>query len=112
MLTEEQTGRVDWPPGGCDVRTHHVDDLQQRHAQLHHDGRGVVEDRPLQPIVILHQFLVEFPLVLTLQRICQAMGQPEDRQSEPYSRHCVKIQVSPKLRTEVPFPKSVFKLDF
>lgn len=46
---------------------HHVDDLQQREAELHQDGGWVVEHGTLQPGVVGHQLLVQPPLVLPLQ---------------------------------------------
>lgn len=46
---------------------HHVDDLQQREAELHQDGGWVVEHGTLQPGVVRHQLLVQPPLVLPLQ---------------------------------------------
>lgn len=47
------------------VHTHHVDDLEQCEAKFHHDGGGVILDRPFKPVVIFHQVAVEFPLVLS-----------------------------------------------
>lgn len=46
-------------------KTHHINDLQQRDPEFHHDGCRVILDRSLQTIVVHHQVTVELPLVHT-----------------------------------------------
>ena len=44
------------------LSTHHVDDLLQSQPELELDGLGLVVDRPLQLVVLLHQRVQQPPL--------------------------------------------------
>lgn len=50
----------------CVRASHHVHDLQQTEAKVDGQTVRVVVDRPLQGVVVLHQLLVEAPLMHTL----------------------------------------------
>ena len=47
---------------GNTTGTHHVDDLLQSQPELELDGLGLVVDRPLQLVVLLHQRVQQPPL--------------------------------------------------
>lgn len=78
---------------------HHVDDLQQREAELHQDGGWVVEHGTLQPGVVRHQLLVQPPLVLPLQGFWRKTTETSGRLTFAVTRVKVK-QLKEKLNEQ------------
>ena len=61
-------------------KTHHIDNLLQREAECEDKGVGLIVDRPLELVVLLHQGVEQPPLGLAAVHRVEAEADHEEAQ--------------------------------